>query len=53
MNHEVLFSLAEDSHEISRLIFFLKNYKKNMSAAAVLICALRVKKGDIDKKWHM
>ena len=38
--------LADDSHEISFLIFFKKNEKmsQNLSSAAVVIGALRAKK---------
>ena len=41
--------LADDSHEISYLIFFRKlgNMSQNLSSAAVVIAALRVKTGHI------
>ena len=41
--------LADDSHEISYLIFFenLEKYQKNLSSAAVVIGALRVKSNSL------
>ena len=42
----MIFLLADDSHETSYLIFFpkLEKMSQNMSSAAVVIVALRVKK---------
>ena len=53
MKYHTLFRLlADDSHEISLLIFSLKirNNAANLSSAAVVIATLRVKQDDFFSK---